>query len=197
MSIPAPTVLPPGYSLETCRDLARALDRIWKAGLMQNDEETSRVMALADPYCNPDRTGITRAWMVIEDATGKDVGMCLLSPPSPDTCGRAELNVFVSDRHRGCGLGECLLLLALAEDPHAVGFYSLDSVKLYAKHQVGCAWPAPVSLPDRAAILPADLALHLGGDNLTQNQREHVQWMVQERESYDHADQARRPRLHA
>lgn len=150
---------------------------------MENDEHTSHVLPLACPELNPDRQGVLHAWLVVNIPTGSDVGMAIVSPPSADSCGRAELNTYVHPDHRGQGLGTRLLNAALAVDPTVAGFYSESSIGLYRAHRLASAWPAPRHA-DRTLITPPELPGHLGPDNLTDNQRLAVDLVEKDRDEY-------------
>lgn len=178
------------YRLETVEP-ATALDRIWRAGLMENDEETSHVMPLACPQSNPDRSGVQHALLMVHAASGVDVGMAIISPPSADSCGRPELNVYVHHQHRGLGLGLWLVKAALQAEPAAAGFYSESSVGMYRALQLPCAWPPPKN-EDGSLIEPQVLPRHLGPDNLTNNQRVSIELIEKDRQMF----RASRPGVH-
>lgn len=175
MTMNNPT-LPKPYRVDSFADpetSRRALDRIWDASLLENDEETSHVLPLADPWHNPERNGVLQAWVVHDEDYNSDVAMAIVVGADEDSNGRPILNMFVSPDHRNRGIGKALLELVLQAQPEVCGYYSSTSARLFHRHQMPCAWPAPRDELFRR-IAPANIPSLTGTDKLTPNQRTHV-----------------------
>lgn len=127
--------MPLRYHLEKTSSVAEGIARVRKAGLMLNDEETSQVMDLVNPDHTRSET-IQDVWLAVDDVSGKDIGMAMVSDPTEDSFNLPVLNLFVQDYHQGLGIGKALLAEALKPHERLAGYYTMDSVRLYKDHNI-------------------------------------------------------------
>ena len=170
--------------VETCADIDQALERVSRAGLCDDDETRSQVQLLL----THDRAMVRQVWLVTDPATGKDVGMAMLSDPTGSSQGLPVLNLFVDLDHREHGVGRALVEAVLKEhDAHAVAaYYTTNAVRLY--RHAGFP-PAEIHFtPEISALWDAG-RVHEAGQRFI----EHV---LKEREEFDRleAEYRARPR---
>lgn len=167
------------------------LRRIWNASLMVDEETTSRVMLMADPERGQGRHGVwddgdvvLATWVAVDPSTHADVGMAMVSSPTSGSEGRPVLNVYVRHDHQQQGLGRRLVETAKAAFPDVCGYYTLDSVRLYAALGV-----PPAELVWTEAV---ETAWHRGDRDGARAL--HIQAVLDEREQYDRQMARQRPR---
>lgn len=118
-------------SIARSPDVFQALARVYRAGLFDWDETTSQVQILLDSESNK----VRQVWLATDLTSGRDVGMAMLSDPTPDSQGLQVLNLFVDDNHRGQGLGQSLIGAVLEEHSASTvaAYYTTNAVRLYQR----------------------------------------------------------------
>lgn len=112
---------------------ADGAEPVYRAGLFDSEETTSRVQPMVLP--DGDRRWAILATWLARTSEGKPVGMAMVSEPEADSFGQPVLNLYVNPAHRSQGLGKALVRAALASYPHLTGFYTFDAAVLY--HALG------------------------------------------------------------
>lgn len=151
--------------------IAEGIRRIWQAGLMVNDETTSRVLLMTDSERGQGQGGIhddgcdvLATWLAVDPVTHEDVGMAMVSSPTSDSDGRPVLNLYVRHDHQQRGLGRRLAEAAKAAFPDVCGYYTLDAVRLYASRNLPPAelvWTPEVETAWKGGDKAAAQALHI------------------------------------
>lgn len=177
------------YRLEKAPTADEGIQRVWKAGLLLNDEETSAVLVLVSPYHRGEDQSVLDVWLAQDTHTGNDVGMAMVSLPCKDSGNRPVLNLYVNDDHQRQGLGKALLTAAQTHygDQPLAGYYTLDACRLY--QQAGL-FPAEIYRSQTTLSL-------LEQGNLQGAAAVHVDQVLRERQAYEEEMvryQQRRPR---
>lgn len=177
------------YHIEKASFVQQGIERVWAAGLLLNDEETSAVLVLVSPYHRGEDKSVLDVWLAQDTHTGNDVGMAMVSLPCKDSDNRPVINLYVDADHQRQGIGQALLTVAQTQygDQPLAGYYTLDSCRLY--RQAGL-FPAEIQ---RSEVI---LSL-LEQGNIHDAAAVHVDQVTRERQAYEEEmvrHRQRRPR---
>lgn len=174
------------HTIVRASDLLSARVQAFRANLFVNDETTSRLMYLLDPTEEaPDQ--IENIWLVKDDRQNP-IGVAVVSRHQPHPA-KPVLNMYVHADHQNQGLGSSLLkeVVKTYGSEGVEGYYTLDSVRLYQRHQL-----APCEIR-------GDAAWDLLKEGRVREAHEHfIAEVLKEREEYDRQHRCyvslRRPR---
>ena len=165
------------YHLEKASSVQQGTERVWAAGLLLNDEETSAVLVLVSPDYRGDDDSVLDVWLVKDTQMGNDVGMAMVSTACKDSAGRPVVNLYVDADHQRQGIGKALLTAAQTHygDQPLAGYYTLDSCRLY--QQAGL-FPAEIKRSEVTLSL-------LKQGNIHDAAAVHVDQVIRERQAYE------------